>query len=117
KLENLAPDILFFSNPHKQTIKEYYEKAYKKYPSCYAGYGMHTARYSLNQGQYNKWFHNSLWKVFVQNQNMVEDYQRYSNIKKDHIRLVLDNIVEDLTNPERKEMVAWKNSDTKKRII
>ncbi|WP_168418464.1 CDP-glycerol glycerophosphotransferase family protein [Acinetobacter towneri] len=117
KLESIAADILFFSSPHKQTVKEYYETAYKKYPSCYAGYGMHTARYGLNQGQYNKWFHNSLWKVFVQNQNMVEDYQRYSNIKKDHIHLVLDNIVEDLTNPERKEMAAWENSDTKKRII
>ncbi|MFV5499185.1 CDP-glycerol glycerophosphotransferase family protein [Acinetobacter towneri] len=117
KLESLVPDILFFSSPHKQTVKEYYEAAYQKYPSCYAGYGMHTARYGLNQGQYNKWFHNSLWKVFVQNQNMVEDYQRYSNIKKDHIHLVLDNIVEDLTNPERKETAAWENSDAKKRII
>lgn len=117
KLESIAADILFFSSPHKQTIKEYYEIAYKKYPSCYAGYGMHTARYGLNQGQYNKWFHNSLWKVFVQNQHMVEEYQRYSNIKKDNIHLVLDNIVEDITNPERKEKAAWRNSNIRKRII
>lgn len=117
KLESLTPDILFFSSPHKQTVQDYYENAYKKYPSCYAGYGMHTARYGLNQGQYNKWFHNLLWKVFVQNQSMVEEYQRYSNIKKDNIHFVLDNIVEDLTNPERIETTAWKNSDTRKRII
>lgn len=117
KLESIAADILFFSSPHKQTVKEYYETAYKKYPSCYAGYGMHTARYGLNQGQYNKWFHNSLWNVFVQNQNMVEEYQRYSNIKKENIHLVLDNIVEDLMNPERREVTAWRNSDTRKKII
>ncbi len=33
-LEDIKPDIVFFTNPHNLTRKEYYEDAYMNYLSC-----------------------------------------------------------------------------------
>src|SRR5699024_6494443 len=37
-LSDIKPDIVFFTNPHNVTRKEYYEDAYLNYLSCYVPY-------------------------------------------------------------------------------
>lgn len=115
-LEELNPDIVFFTYPHHLTKKEYYEDAFINYLSCYAGYGMHTANYDNGQSQYNQVFHNAMWKIFVQNKDMLSGYKKYPYIPKENLHLVVDNIVEEIINNEQKNIV-WKNFYTHKKII
>lgn len=64
-LEEIQPDIVFFTNPHNLTRKEYYEDAYLKYLSCYVPYYSDVASdYDLNSS-YNQLFHNIVWKHFI----------------------------------------------------
>ncbi|AJI56765.1 UDP-N-acetylglucosamine 2-epimerase family protein [Francisella philomiragia] len=115
-LEEIMPDIVFFMNPHGLTKKEYYEDAYLNYLSCYAGYGMHTAHFNSGQSQYNQLFHNAVWKIFVQNNNMYKEYLKHSRDKY-NLHLIIDNIVEEIVSINKETKKAWKNPETHKKII
>jgi hypothetical protein len=65
KLNELSPDIVFFTNPHDLTIQEYYEEAYLNYLSCYVPYFILTTTHDGDQSIYNQSFHNSMWKIFM----------------------------------------------------
>ena len=68
KLDELTPDIVFFTNPHNLTRKEYYEDAYLNYLSCYVPYFILTTTHDGDQGIYNQFSHNSMWKIFMPHQ-------------------------------------------------
>ncbi len=115
-LEEIKPDIVFFTNPHNLTRKEYYEDAYLNYLSCYAGYGINTSK-NLDL-EYNQVFHSAIWKIFVQIKDMQKGYFKYSQRKNYNVELVIDNIVEEIINPNRKSTLkAWKRDDMLKIII
>jgi len=64
-LQALAPDLIFFTNPHGITRPEYYDLAYMSYLSCYVPYDHQVSQYKHNQDQYNQYFHNAMWQIFV----------------------------------------------------
>ena len=64
-LQALAPDLIFFTNPHGITRSEYYDLAYLSYLSCYVPYDHQVSQYKDNQDQYNQYFHNAMWQIFV----------------------------------------------------
>ncbi len=111
KLEEIKPDIIFFTLPHNITIEEYYEKAYFNYLSCYAGYGISTVSYNNNQPQYNLVFHNSMYKIFVQTEEMLKNYLSLSFLSKSNLDLVIDGTVEIL-----KKSIKRNTSNLKKII-
>lgn len=115
-LEEIQPDIVFFTNPHNLTRKEYYEDAYLNYLSCYAGYGMPISKYENYQAQFNQVFHNAIWKIFVQTVEMVENYKNISQRDCVGIELVGDCLVEQLRGT-RFDQSAWKNVKQKIKII
>ena len=116
KLDELQPDIIFFTNPHNLTRKEYYQDAYLNYLTCYAGYGINIANYDGNQGQYNQNFHNALWKIFVQTSEMYQGYSKKSQRGESGLHLILDCIVEQILGVKNEKSV-WKNHVTHKKII
>ncbi|ACT47821.1 CDP-glycerol:poly(glycerophosphate) glycerophosphotransferase [Methylotenera mobilis JLW8] len=65
ELQTLAPDLIFFTNPHGITRPEYYDVAYMNYLSCYVPYDHQVSQYNNNQEQYNQCFHNAMWQIFV----------------------------------------------------
>lgn len=65
ELQALAPDLIFFTNPHGITRPEYYDLAYMSYLSCYVPYDHQVSQYKDNQDQYNQQFHNAMWQIFV----------------------------------------------------
>lgn len=65
KLDEIAPDVVFFTNPHNLTRKEYYEEVYLNYLTCYVPYAYEVSQYAGNQSQYNQSFHNAMWKIFT----------------------------------------------------
>lgn len=64
-LEDIKPDIVFFTNPHNLTRKEYYEDAYLNYLSCYVPYYTDIASNYNLESSYNQIFHNAVWKIFM----------------------------------------------------
>jgi hypothetical protein len=115
-LEEIEADIVFFTNPHSLTRKEYYEDAYLNYLTCYAGYGIDPNKYNNNEEQYNQLFHNAMWLIFVQHNEMFDCYVKKNKEHKDNVYLVIDNIIEELQKKENSEIV-WKNYATHKKII
>lgn len=116
-LDELKPDIVFFTNPHNLTRKEYYEDAYLNYLSCYVPYSHDVSRYNNYISQYNQIFHNAMWKIFIPHD---EDYRIFKNnsITKAHNTFITGYpscealfYLEDIDNP-------WKNIHKKtKKVI
>lgn len=80
-LEDLNTDIVFFTNPHNLTKREYYESAYCNYLSCYVPYSHDISRYDNYQVQYNQFFHNAMWKIFAPHHEGFEIFRNYSQAK------------------------------------
>lgn len=84
-LEEIQPDIVFFTNPHNLTRKEYYEDAYLNYLSCYVPYAHDVSQYDNYTGQYNQFFHNAMWKIFVPHVEDFDIFKSYSQSKGKNI--------------------------------
>lgn len=116
-LDELKPDIVFFTNPHNLTRKEYYEDAYLNYLSCYCGYGMPISKYGNYQEQYNQKFHNSVWNIFVQTQEMINNYIEVSVRQTKGVYLVGDNTVELLEAKSSANGLAWHDKKSRLKVI
>lgn len=81
RLEDVQPDIVFFTNPHNLTRHEYYEDAYLNYLSCYVPYAHDVSKYDNYAGQYNQLFHNAMWKIFVPHNEDLDIFSSYSQNK------------------------------------
>ena len=61
--ENINPDIIFFTNPHKLTKKRYSINYWAKHTlTCYSPYAYEAS--NLYQEQYNQKFHNIVWRYY-----------------------------------------------------
>lgn len=112
----LKPDIIFFTNPHKITISQYYIYNFKEYLTCYVPYNFGNS-HLLNMF-HNQDFHNLIWKLFAE----TEIHNQYS---KDISRNKGKNVV--VTGfPGTDSFIAsdnhvhnnhiWKHENTKKII-
>lgn len=113
KLEDISPDIVFFTNPHDLTRKEYYEDAYLNYLSCYAGYGIAVSRYKNYQDQYNQNFHNAVWQIFLQHETGMTLSKEYAANKGANTYLVGDTTIEEMLGSTNQKKV-WKEQSNKK---
>lgn len=64
-LSEVCPDVVFFTNPHNLTMPEYYDKAYRRYLSCYVPYFYLVTSHGDDQSIYNQDFHNAMWRIFM----------------------------------------------------
>lgn len=95
-LEALKPDIVFFTNPHNLTRKEYYEDAYLNYLSCYVPYHHEVGLYGGNEAQYNQDIHNAFWKIFVPHQCSKDTYKAYCDSEDTNVLVTGYPACEDL---------------------
>ncbi|GAA5093737.1 CDP-glycerol glycerophosphotransferase family protein [Wohlfahrtiimonas larvae] len=109
KLEEISPDIIFFTNPHDLTRKEYYEDAYLNYLSCYVPYHHEVDNEDV---QYNQIFHNAMWIIFSTHLVSRDLYLTLSCLKKQNIVLSGYPFLENIS-----QLVIDKNSQEKKVII
>ncbi len=77
--EDIKPDIVFFTNPHNLTRKEYLIENYLDCLTCYVPYGIMSA--NLQQSQFNKKFHNYLWKAFYETDVHLQMARKYATNK------------------------------------
>jgi len=83
--KQIKPDIIFFTNPYKLTKDEYFINNFLSYLTCYVPYGI-THTY-LNNMQYNQFFHNVLWKYFVETEMHATFSKTYSRCKGRNIEI------------------------------
>ncbi|MFH6958386.1 CDP-glycerol glycerophosphotransferase family protein [Flavobacterium aquidurense] len=62
--DSIKPDIIFFTNPHKLTLNNYYISNFTNYLTCYAPYNFGNSH--LFHEMHNQIFHNCLWKLFAE---------------------------------------------------
>lgn len=119
KLGEVAPDVVFFTNPHNLTHKEYYEEAYLNYLSCYVPYAYEVSQYAGNQAQYNQSFHNAIWKIFSAHDCSKSIYETVSANRGNNVTVTGYPGVEELSDPiNRIECIKWKRQrQSKIRII
>lgn len=112
-LEEIKPDIVFFTNPHKLTRKEYYEGAYLNYLSCYVPYFFLVTTHDNDQGIYNQGFHNALWVHYLPHDFSLSESKRVSVCEGKNAILSGYPFVEQF---EEKSMThdAWKKQDVEK---
>ncbi len=73
----INPDIIFFTNPHEVTKDSYYITNFRHSLTCYSPYGYMLS--NTQNMQFNKPFHNLLWKGFYEtpiHKSMAEKYAR-----------------------------------------
>lgn len=119
KLEEIQPDIVFFTNPHNLTRKEYYEDAYLSYLSCYVPYYSDVAsNYDLNSS-YNQLFHNVIWRHFVGDDYTKKRALNSLSNKGANLFVMGSPMLEELAVGKRVEPSrVWRQqSSPKKRII
>lgn len=114
--KEVAPDIIFFTNPHRLTREEYYITNYKDILSCYTQYSFHVTH--LNEAQYNQLFHNILWKAFYETNIHKKIAERHSRNKGRNIIISGYPGLDDFIYGGRAGENVWKNPDVSlKRII
>lgn len=118
-LAEIGVDIVFFTNPHNLTRKEYYQDAYMGYLSCYVPYHHEVCRYGGDHAQYNQDFHNVLWKIFVPHRYSLDTFKAVSVAKGMNVIVTGYPAMEGLL--ERKvrgdNVDAWKTNDGRCRVI
>lgn len=117
ELDELKPDLLFFTSPHKVTIDKYYKNAYTKYLSCFAGYGFIAREYRYYDPNLDKWFHQALWRNYATDEYALKRFKNNSILKGRNTLLTGAAYVEDLLFCKKDIKTAWGNTDNRKRII
>lgn len=119
KLNELDPDIIFFTNPHNLTRKEYYEDAYLNYLSCYVPYHHEVGSFGDDNAQHNQIFHNAIWKIFAVHNESILLAKKITGSKADNIQVTgfpaMENLIESKRNASYLDV--WKTNDGRKRII
>ena len=118
-LDELKPDIVFFTNPHNLTRKEYYKDAYLNYLSCYVPYHHEVGSYGNNIAQYDQLFHNAMWRIYSTHN---DSYKLFKTFSKARARNVLTTGYPAMEEMIRKRKMndfkdVWKSKDSRCRII
>lgn len=116
-LEVINPDIVFFTNPHNLTRKEYYEDAYLNYLSCYVPYSFDVSRYDNYVAQYNQVFHNAIWLIFAPHNTDLNIYKSYSQGQSNNVVMTGYPFIESFLNKDRSLMVWKPQNKIKKKLI
>lgn len=112
-LKELRPDIVFFTNPHNLTRKEYYQDVYLNYLSCYVPYYSDVASAYDVESSYNQFFHNSVWRIFYGDEISITNARKYSMTEGRNCRSFGSVFLEGFFS-KNINYSAWKSKDKKK---
>ncbi|WP_159299932.1 CDP-glycerol glycerophosphotransferase family protein [Spiribacter sp. SSL99] len=117
-LDELRPDIVFFTNANKVTRDEYYEQAFLHYLSCYVPYYFLATDHAGDDAAYNMTFHNSMWRIFMPHRDAVEKARVVADNDASNCVLTGYPASEPLLESSVGSRSAWKDQTSpKKRVI
>jgi len=112
----INPDIVFFTNPHNITRKEYCISSWKNSLTCYTQYSFHITH--LNFVQYDQLFHNIIWKLFYETPIHMELAKKYARNKAENVVVTGYPGTDIFLNKEYEPKNNWKfRNKAIKRII
>ncbi|WP_261857305.1 CDP-glycerol glycerophosphotransferase family protein [Photobacterium sanguinicancri] len=111
-------DIVFFTNPHDITEQKYYSKLFFRKLCCYVPYSHQISSYDNNYAQYDRPFHNLMWKIFAPQIEEIEIFESDSINKGSNVVVSGYPGVECFFDKSRIFKSVWKDQeDNKKKII
>ena len=122
ELHEINPDIVFFTNPHNLTRKEYYEDAYINYLTCYVPYYfMATNHVGPLKQLYSSDFLISQWKIFWPHKVSYDESLKNSVVGGDNGYVIgypgVEKVIQDMKIcPVDLSRHAWKRKSGKKII-
>lgn len=117
-LKEISPDIVFFTNPHNLTRREYYEDAYLNYLSCYVPYHHEVGSYGGDIAQYGGEFQAALWLFFSSHNDSRKQFLNHFPQKKENNYVVGYPAMQELLEKlKTKPNDPWVSNDTRVRII
>lgn len=114
ELAAFDPDIIFLTNPHRLSDPAFYNKLFEHRLCCYVPYTHGVDQVESNQGQYNQWFHNAMWRIFVPHEVAKQTYRSVSLRKDRNVLITGFPACEPLLEPALVDTGAWKKQDRKK---
>jgi len=110
----LAPDIIFFTNPHQLTRNEYYITNFLDKLTCYVPYSFRIDY--LVELQFNQFFHNVVWRNYYETQIHFDIARKIARNKG--INVVVSGYPTIDRNNEKIENNSWRPQNVhKKKII
>jgi hypothetical protein len=108
--KEINPDIIFFTNPHNLTKKEYYITSYMDALTCYVPYFFQVN--NLNESNFNGILQNFCWKVFNESVFHYECALKYSRNKA--INVVVSGFpgLDKIFSNDYIPFIKWKNTNT-----
>lgn len=114
--KDIGPDMVFFSNPHPITLPRYYIYHLRDCLTCYVPYGIMTP--NRQQDQFNKPFHNLLWRAFYETTVHKEMAEKYARNKGRNVIVSGYPVFDTFAKREKEKKDVWKRDDSNlKRII
>ncbi len=113
--KEIQPDIVFFTNPHNLTRNEYTIDEYLDVLTCYVQYSFNVSY--LNQANYNKPFHNFIWKIFTETSIHLKLSIEYSLNKGSNCIVTGYPGTDGLLDSNTSNKYVAKSLDIRKRII
>lgn len=118
KIDELKPDIVFFTNPNNLTLDKYYRKAFENYLTCYVPYFSDIATSYDLQSAYNQLFHNLIWINFVDSYYSKERATSVLTNKGRNIEVTGSPFLEEFFIEKKSDFIFWKIQERpKKKII
>lgn len=117
ELQELDPDVVFFTNPHGVTSDNYYKKAYLNYLTCYVPYYSDVASNYDVHSAYNGFFHNAVWLYFSSSLYSFERARRLQSNKGCNLILSGMPNLEALLMKPKAESSVWKKAGNRLRVI
>jgi hypothetical protein len=115
-IDKANPDIVFATNPFPLVPKSLHAELLKKYLMCYVPYHMEVGRYGGDQGQYNSYFHNSVWKIFSPHSVSLQTFRDVQIRKGRNVIVTGYPGIEPLLASHRPQITSWKIGAEKKII-
>ncbi len=113
--KTVNPDIVFFTNPHNQSRREFWITNFLDRLTCYIPYGFMIS--NVQQNQFNQLFHNLLWHCFYETPMHDKMAKQYARNKGQNV-VVTGYPVGDQILSREPTTYLWKVQDREcKRII
>lgn len=106
----IKPDIVFFTNPHNLTYKEYYINNWLDCLTCYIPYSYMIA--NLQNSQFNQDFHNLIWRCYYETPIHLQMAKKYARNHGKNVK-ILGYAGNDIFNSVIKRS-PWKKQEVSK---
>lgn len=108
------PDIVYFTSPHPITHQNYSIQNFLDTLTCYVPYGIIAA--NLEQTQFNRDFHNLIWRCYYETNVHKKLAEEYSRNKGANVVVTGYPLQDQLFKIRGVDSAIWKNNSLKKII-